>query len=61
MTNLSPAYVEGATAVQVGTGTFVKSTAMLDIVDGLERYCANEHLTSLATVCNILGTEPPLP
>jgi dihydroorotate dehydrogenase (NAD+) catalytic subunit len=48
----------GATAVQVGTATFVKSTAMLDIVGGLERYCANEHLTSLTTVCNILGTVP---
>jgi len=51
----------GATAVQVGTATFVKPTAMLDIVGGLERYCADEHLTSLANVCNILGTEAPLP
>lgn len=48
----------GATAVQVGTATFVKPTAMLEIVDGLERYCATEHLTSLSTVCNILGTVP---
>jgi hypothetical protein len=60
MTSPSPAYVEGATAVQVGTATFVKPTAMLDIIDGLERYCADEHLTSLATVCNILGTVPKL-
>ncbi|MCE5193129.1 dihydroorotate dehydrogenase [bacterium] len=37
----------GATAVQVGTATFVKPTAMLDIVDGLERYCAAEPLTRL--------------
>ncbi|RIE10464.1 dihydroorotate dehydrogenase [Candidatus Cryosericum odellii] len=51
----------GATAVQVGTATFIKPTAMLDIVNGLEHYCADEHLTSLATVCNILGTETPLP
>jgi len=50
----------GATAVQVGTATFVRPTAMLDIVGGLERYCANEHLTSLATVRNILGTVPKL-
>lgn len=50
----------GATAVEVGTATFVKPTAMLDIVGGLEHYCTSEHLTSLATICNILGTETPL-
>jgi dihydroorotate dehydrogenase (NAD+) catalytic subunit len=44
----------GATAVQVGTATFVQPTAMLDIVDGLERYCATEHLTDLSIVRNIL-------
>lgn len=37
----------GATAVQVGTATFVKPTAMLDIVDGLDRYCATGPLTRL--------------
>lgn len=40
----------GATAVQVGTATFVKPTTMLDIVDGLEHYCADEHLESIAAV-----------
>ena len=40
----------GATAVQVGTATFIKPTTMLDIVDGLERYCADEHLDSIAAV-----------
>jgi dihydroorotate dehydrogenase (NAD+) catalytic subunit len=44
----------GATAVQVGTATFVQPTAMLDIVDGLEHYCATEHLTDLSIVRNIL-------
>lgn len=38
----------GATAVQVGTATFVKPDAMLDIVNGLERYCIAEHLTALS-------------
>jgi len=37
----------GATAVQVGTATFVKPTAMLDIIDGLDHYCATEPLTRL--------------
>jgi dihydroorotate dehydrogenase (NAD+) catalytic subunit len=44
----------GATAVQVGTATFAQPTAMLDIVDGLELYCATEHLTDLSIVRNIL-------
>jgi dihydroorotate dehydrogenase (NAD+) catalytic subunit len=44
----------GATAVQVGTATFVKSTAILDIVDGLERYCADEHLDSISAVHGLL-------
>jgi dihydroorotate dehydrogenase (NAD+) catalytic subunit len=52
--------IAGATAVQVGSATFVKPTVMLEIVSGLERYCADEHVTSLATVCNTLGTEIPL-
>jgi dihydroorotate dehydrogenase (NAD+) catalytic subunit len=29
----------GATAVQVGTATFLNPTAMLDVIDGLEAYC----------------------
>jgi dihydroorotate dehydrogenase (NAD+) catalytic subunit len=40
----------GATAVQVGTATFVRPTAMLDIVDGLEHYCIDEHLDNIAAV-----------
>jgi dihydroorotate dehydrogenase (NAD+) catalytic subunit len=44
----------GATAVQVGTATFVHPTAMQGIVDGLERYCAAEHLTSLSPIRSIL-------
>jgi hypothetical protein len=33
--------------VQVGTATFVKPTAMLDIIDGLDHYGATEPLTRL--------------
>jgi dihydroorotate dehydrogenase (NAD+) catalytic subunit len=46
--------IAGATAVQVGTATFVKPTAILDIVDGLERYCADEHLDSISAVHGLL-------
>jgi dihydroorotate dehydrogenase (NAD+) catalytic subunit len=44
----------GATAVQIGTATLVQPTAMQGIVDGLERYCATEHLTSLSPIRGIL-------
>jgi len=44
----------GATAVQVGTATFVQPTAMQGIVDGLEHYCATEQLTSLSAIRTIL-------
>jgi len=56
--------IAGATAVQVGTATFIRPTAMLDIVDGLAQYCADEHLDNIAAVrvsrdtpssCNISG------
>ncbi|HWQ22151.1 MAG TPA: dihydroorotate dehydrogenase [Clostridia bacterium] len=44
----------GATAVQVGTATFVKPTTMQDIVDGLEHYCAEERLANISVVRAIL-------
>ncbi len=40
----------GATAIQVGTATFVKPDALLDIVNGLEHYCTAEHLTALTDI-----------
>ncbi len=43
----------GACAVQVGTMTFAKPAAMLDIVDGLSAYCAKENLDNLQ---EIVGT-----
>ena len=34
----------GATAVQVGTATFVQPAAMIDVIDGLEAFCVHrEH------------------
>ena len=40
----------GATAVQVGTATFAKPTAMLDIIDGMERFCREEKLFNIGEV-----------
>ncbi|VCU68932.1 Dihydroorotate dehydrogenase B (NAD(+)), catalytic subunit [Pigmentiphaga humi] len=37
----------GARAVQVGTATFVRPTAMIDVLDGLVRYCQRHGLPNL--------------
>ena len=44
----------GAAAVQVGTMTFAKPDAMLDIIDGLAAYCAEEQLTNLQEIVGII-------
>ena len=44
----------GATAVQVGTGTFTDANTMLSVVDGIDDYMRREHLLSLADIRGIL-------
>ncbi|NLI54371.1 MAG: dihydroorotate dehydrogenase [Clostridiales bacterium] len=44
----------GARAVQVGTMTFAKPGAMLDIVDGLSDYCAEEKLQNLQEIVGMI-------
>lgn len=38
----------GATAVQVGTATFIQPTAMIDVIDGLVRLCQQQGITRLS-------------
>ena len=38
----------GATAVQVGTATFVQPTAMTTIIDGLEAFCMHREIARVA-------------
>ncbi len=38
----------GASAVQVGTASFVQPTAMLDVLDGLAAFCARRGITDVA-------------
>lgn len=45
--------IAGATAVQVGTATFIHPTAMVSIIDGLDRYVRDSGLES---VRDIVGT-----
>ena len=44
----------GAACVQVGTMSFVAPTAAVDIVDGLEQYCADQGLANIDEVRGIL-------
>lgn len=42
----------GATAVQVGTATFMNPTAMLDIIKGLNDYCV---INNINNICEVKG------
>lgn len=44
----------GATAVQVGTATFVNPAAMLDIIQGLNDYCAKAGIKNISEVKGIV-------
>lgn len=41
----------GATAVQVGTATFIRPTAMIDIIGGLRDYCRRRGIETLRSLC----------
>jgi dihydroorotate dehydrogenase (NAD+) catalytic subunit len=43
----------GATAVQVGTATFVNPLAPLEVLDGLERYCCEQ---DVGQICELVGS-----
>ena len=45
----------GACAVQVGSATFADPRAMPNMIDGLERYCAEEGLSSLQEIRGIIA------
>jgi dihydroorotate dehydrogenase (NAD+) catalytic subunit len=47
--------IAGASAVQVGTATFVKPGAASAIVDGLEAYCAEQNLADISTIIGSLS------
>ena len=47
----------GATAVQVGTTSFVQPRAMIDIIEGLERFCERREIGAVAALTGALRTE----
>jgi dihydroorotate dehydrogenase (NAD+) catalytic subunit len=48
----------GATAVQIGTASFVNPRAALDVIDGIETFLRAE---SISAVANLVGIALPLP
>ena len=44
----------GATAVQVGTATFANPNAMIEIINGLERYCKENGLENISQIRGIV-------
>ena len=44
----------GASVIQVGTTTFMKPDKALDIIDGLEQYCADNGLSNIAQIRGIV-------
>jgi dihydroorotate dehydrogenase (NAD+) catalytic subunit len=47
----------GATAVQVGTATFLQPNAMTDIIDGLDRFCAAREVRRVSDLTGALVRE----
>lgn len=50
--------IVGASAVQIGTATFVNPWAALEIVDGLVDYCKAHNIARLSDLVGSLETEP---
>lgn len=44
----------GASAIQVGTANFSKLDTMIEIIDNLERYCANNNISDINDIVGIL-------
>lgn len=47
----------GASAVQVGTATFLNSHAMLDVIEGLDRFCEAREMARVADLTGALKHE----
>jgi dihydroorotate dehydrogenase (NAD+) catalytic subunit len=46
--------IAGARAIQVGTANFVNPRAAIDVVEGLERFCSDQGLTSINDIIGSL-------
>ena len=44
----------GATALQVGTASFMKPSIAMDIIDGMENYLEANHISNISEIRGIL-------
>ena len=49
--------IAGASAVQVGTASFLKSDTMLDVIDGLDRFCIRRGIARVAALTGAIRLE----
>jgi len=49
--------IAGAAAVQVGTASFLKADTMLDVIDGLDRFCARRGIARVADLTGAIRLE----
>ena len=47
----------GAAAVQVGTATFISPHAMIEVIDGLDRFCEARGMARAAELTGALARE----
>ena len=45
----------GATAVQVGTATFLRPSAMIDVIDGLTAFCERKGIARISDLIGAVG------
>lgn len=50
-------FLAGATAVQVGTATFIHPTAMVSIIDGLTRFCERRNVDRITELVGAVNSE----
>jgi dihydroorotate dehydrogenase (NAD+) catalytic subunit len=47
----------GAAAVQVGTATFIQPAAMINIIDGMTKFCERREISRVADLIGAVLTE----
>ena len=44
----------GATAIQVGTANFINPRVMIDIIEGMEKFCKEQNIKNLEEIRGII-------
>jgi dihydroorotate dehydrogenase (NAD+) catalytic subunit len=49
-------FIEGASAVQIGTANFINSHVTTDVIDGIETFLADRNIASISDIIGTLET-----